>query len=208
MLGLSRLNLSLLSQASRNPFAAYAVNGVEPALVADFSEGTYLLAPDESDFDTIFGESRTGSGDYAVTSASPLTIAAAVMPYDAAGMTWQMEGAETFTDEGSATQEALFTWGDTTDGVFLHLDTDGAKTGSLTATVYVGGASASVTEAAMSPGTDQPFNVAWTVGPDFIEISVSGGIVERTDHALGVPDVSADDCALSGNGNREIFRAW
>ena len=144
-------------------------------------------------------------------AAETLTIPAAKLPYSATAMSIQMDGLETFADEGSATQETLFDWRvDSNNRITLALDTDSTKVGTLTLTMVNGSGTDETisTTAELTPGVDDPFNVAIVCTSNEIGIALDGTAETRVSHSIGLPDLSGADATLGGNGTRALVRAW
>jgi hypothetical protein len=143
--------------------------------------------------------------------AETLTVPAAKLPYSATAMSIQMEGLETFADEGSATQETLFDWRvDSNNRITLALDTDSTKVGTLTLTMVNGSGTDETisTTAELTPGVNDRFNVAIVCTPTEIGIALDGTAETRVSHSIGLPDLSGADATLGGNGTRALVRAW
>lgn len=127
-------------------------------------------------------------------------------PYSASGVWGAIKGAETYLDAGSAAQETLFDWRvDANNRITVTLDTDGIKAGDITLTSVIGGVSSSVAVEALTPGRYQPFEVAWRVSSDTINIALNG-YAETEVAVSGIPDLSSATATLGGNGTRYSAR--
>ena len=149
------------------------------------------------------------NGATATRAAETLTAPSANLPWGSA-VSIQMEGTETFADEGSATQELLFDCrADANNRITLALDTDSTKVGTLTLTMVNGGSSATIsTTAELTPGVNAPFNVAFVCTSNELGIALDGTAETRASHAIGLPDLSAEDATFGGNGTRDTARIW
>lgn len=134
-----------------------------------------------------------------------------VREIDPLSVSIQMDGLETFADEGSATQETLFDWRvDSNNRITLALDTDSTKVGTLTLTMVNGSGTDETisTTAELTPGVNDPFNVAIVCTSNEIGIALDGTAETRVSHSIGLPDLSGADATLGGNGTRRLVRAW
>jgi len=134
-----------------------------------------------------------------------------VREIDPLAVSIQMDGLETFADEGNATQETLFDWRvDANNRITLNLDTDSTKVGTLTLTMVNGSGTDETisTTAELTPGVNDPFNVAIVCTSNEIGIALDGTAETRVSHSIGLPDLSAEDATMGGNGTRAQLRAW
>lgn len=122
----------------------------------------------------------------------------------------QMEGTETFADEGTADQVLLYDRRvDANNRITLSLDTDSTKVGTLTLTMVNGGSSATIsTTAELTPGVNDPFNVAIVCTSNEIGIALDGTAETRVSHSIGLPDLSGADATFGGMGTRAVVREW
>ena len=151
------------------------------------------------------------TGSTATRAAETLTIPAANLPWSSSAVSIQMDGLETFADEGSATQENLFDWQvDSNNRITLALDTDSAKVGTLTLTMVNGSGTDETisTTAELTPGINDPFNVSIVCTSNEIGIALDGTAETRVSHSIGLPDLSGADATLGGNGTRALLRVW
>lgn len=128
------------------------------------------------------------------------------LTYDSAAMWFSLSGLETYADEGTVGQVTLFNWeADANNKITVTLDTDGVETGEITLTVVSGGTTWSVAADYLSPGINQPFNIAWRVTSSDINIAV-GGAAQTAVSTTSIPDLSSATAAFEGMGVRSLFR--
>jgi len=142
----------------------------------------------------------------ATRAAETLTIPSANLPYNATAMWFTLTGLETYADKDVASQVTLLDWrADANNRITLTLDTDGAKTGTVTLTVVSGGTSWSVSQAGLSPGVNEPFNVALRVTDSDINIAVNGTAATAV-ATTSIPNLSAVGIDPEGMGTRSLLR--
>lgn len=141
---------------------------------------------------------------------SGLTIPAALVPYDSAEVSAALVGLETYADQGTAAQVTLMDWRlDANNRITLTLDTDGAKTGTLTLTMVNAGTSASISATAeLTPGVNTAYSVAWRATDSEINIALNGTAETALATANGLPDLSGSDVALDGMGAKSQVLNW
>jgi len=121
-------------------------------------------------------------------------------------MWFTLTGLETYADKDVASQVTLLDWrADANNRITLTLDTDGAKTGTVTLTVVSGGTSWSVSQAGLSPGVNEPFNVALRVTDSDINIAVNGTAATAV-ATTSIPNLSAVGIDPEGMGTRSLLR--
>jgi len=134
------------------------------------------------------------SGATVARAAESRTTDAVDAPYSASGMSGSHKAVITYADEGAASQETIFDWrSDANNRITITLDTDGAKTGTVTLTVVNAASSVSVSATAeLTPGINKSLNVAWRLSASEMNIALSG-TAETAVASPGVPDLSAAD---------------
>jgi len=146
------------------------------------------------------------AGASATRAAETIPIPSANLPYNATAMWVTLTGLETYADEDVASQVMLMDWrSDVNNRITLTLDTDGAKTGAVKLTVVSGGTSWSVSRAGLSPGVNEPFNVAFRVTDSDINIAVNGTAATAV-AITSIPNLSAASIDTAGMGTRSLLR--
>lgn len=150
------------------------------------------------------------SGSTATRAAETLTAPSANLPWSHIAMSVQLSGTETFADEGTADQVLLYDRRvDANNRITLSLDTDSTKVGTLTLTMVNGGSSETIsTTAELTPGVNDPFNVAFVCTSNELGIALDGTTETRVSHAIGLPDLSGADATFGGMGTRAVVREW
>jgi hypothetical protein len=129
------------------------------------------------------------------------------LSYNSDAMWFSLKGYVTYADIGSAGQMKLFDWRDDDNNrITVTLDTDGAETGEITLTVVSGGTSWSVAADYLSPGINVPFNIAWRVTDDDINLAVGGTAATANTSPTSIPDLSSATAVFAVNGVQELFR--
>lgn len=148
-----------------------------------------------------------GSGTV-TRAAETFTAAGSNLDASTTAMSFHLAGEENYADLATAGQVELFDWRvDANNRITVTIDTDGAKTGTITLTMVNGGSSASVAATTqLTPGVNKAFNVAWRVTGSEINIALNGTAATATATAIGVPDLSSAAAAFEGRGTRSIFR--
>lgn len=124
-----------------------------------------------------------------------------------------MHALTSYADEGVAGQMTLYDWRvDVNNRITLTIDTDGAKTGTITLTMVNGGVSATVsTTVELTPGLNKSFKVAWRVTASDINIALNGTSETAVATAIGVPDLTSAAADLASTGdviNKAEDRYW
>ena len=146
------------------------------------------------------------AGASATRAAETIPIPSANLPYNATAMWVTLTGLETYADEDVASQVMLMDWrSDVNNRITLTLDTDGAKTGAVKLTVVSGGTLWSVSRAGLSPGVNEPFNVAFRVTDSDINIAVNGTAATAV-AITSIPNLSAASIDTAGMGTRSLLR--
>lgn len=150
------------------------------------------------------------AGTNVTRNAESLSIASGDWPYSATAMSGVLIGAETYADEGVSGQVFLVDIrANTNNRITLSINTDGAKTGTVTLTVVNGGAAVSVSAAAeLTPGILSGFGIAWRVTGSEINIALDGVAAAAVANTAGIPDLSAQSVNFGGMGFRKQALFW
>ena len=108
------------------------------------------------------------TGATATRAAQTLTIPAANMSWNNEGQSFQIEGEITYADTGNIVQRPIFWQDDTSNEVYLYLNTETSRTGQLGAVYEVGGSPVNpvgVSTTQYSPGVNVPFSKAILYNP-------------------------------------------
>lgn len=146
----------------------------------------------------------------ATRAAETLSIPAANTTGSTSAISFQIDGSETYVDEGSASQVILVDWqADSNNYIQLTLDTDTTKTGTLTLRMKSGGSEWTTSAGVeLTPGTEQAFNVACRCTDSEIQIALNGTAATANASPTSMPDLSGADIDFNGMGHRGQFVLW
>lgn len=120
----------------------------------------------------------------------------------------------TYADSGSAAQVRLVQWyADANNWVFVYLDTDGAKTGTIRLELRSGGTTVNASAPAeIEPGTDVECNIGFIVTDTEMTVAVNGAVAARVSTpANGLPDLTGIDFEMvddTGTTDVDLIRVW
>ena len=130
-----------------------------------------------------------------------------------AGMSIQMEGRISFSDDNSS--DFVWQWGSTgaSNQLRAQLRRDGAYVGGWTVEQYAGGVLDAVVEGVpgtYTPGLEVPFNIAARHATPNMNISIDGTALTADTTLAALPDLSATDLNLGYDfmGTISRFRMW
>jgi hypothetical protein len=141
-------------------------------------------------------------GAQATRAADTATILAADMPWNAAGMSFQMSGLVTYAYEGTSNVATFFSQtADSDNNIVVRLDTD-AGTGDAVFIQEAGGVQDFVQSvSAFTQGANVPFNIASYHTPASINGALSGTALTANTTPVTLADLSATDFRIGTTFN-------
>lgn len=199
--------LSTFGRRRGNAPSTYAVNGIEPTLVADFTSDVYQGSISQfSDFTTsgTSFETVAGVGGLRVNSGAGATLSlpAAKVPSYTDAFCVVMKGKMTYTDDNTVSQIVFYDR--VTGSMYLRarLRTDSTKTGMLFAQQNDGANyDWRVSSDAYSPGTDVNFSVAVRHGASFLQCAADGVAGAEDTTPTSLADLSTEQLKFATTGN-------
>lgn len=180
--------------AGGSPLAAYAANGVEPSMVADFQEDEYLgtieafsdFTESGTSFDTTAGARRLLVDQ---TAGDSLALPSDHIPSYTNEICFLITGNITYTATGANPEARFYEWQDGSEYIRLFLNTTFGNSGRIVARQFSPYISMTI-DSALSGGTDVPFALAVRHTNTEMQVASAGTAVTAS-ASTGIPDLSA-----------------
>lgn len=185
-----------------DPFAAYAANGINPALILDFENEVYLLDGGEIAYSDLVEtgspalDSDAGAQRLRLTlGTDKITIPAAKLP-TGTEFSFVLSGNITYADTGIEQTQPYRWFINTTNYIRTLIETAGPTTGTVTFAqreTTSGLDSVISNVSALSPGTNVAFSFGSRHGPTFVNGAVDEDVRTEDTTPTALPDLSSTD---------------
>ena len=212
---------SVADVSSTEQYALFFNSSGTPTLSAEFGSEAYAGTAGVGCYFGFF-QFEAGSvptsyipttGSTVTRAAETLSVAAANLPYSATAMSISMKGLMTYADDNLTTQSAFYNWSlSASDNIQAILATNSTRVGELRVSQdsTTDGAN-SLAVQVFNPGVNVPFNISSRHLPSEFQLAYDGTTSSIDSDPTVLPDLSATDIVLGGNGFNGFiseFRMW